>query len=176
VTVHLLAAGPGDPGLWTVRAERLLAGASAVVCDAELAGDVRALAPEARIAPVAGASEAVPVLLERAGAGDRVVRMARGDRLVWEAGGLEAAALAAAGLSFTVVPAVVAAFAHPAVGGIPVMTRHDAATLTVAIGTAEPAIGGGTIVVLDGPEDVTPAVSGTVALLDLTAPSPGVRI
>jgi siroheme synthase len=172
VTAHLLAAGPGDPGLWTVRAEQLLAAAPAVVCDTELAGAVRALAPGATIDAVAGAAGACGPLVRRARAQEGVVRLARGDRLVWEAGGIEAAALAAAGLPFAVVPAVVAAFAHPAARGVPVMTRALAATLTVAVGVLPPAVAGGTVVFQEGPEDLAPVVTGAVADLDLTAGVP----
>jgi precorrin-3B C17-methyltransferase/precorrin-6y C5,15-methyltransferase (decarboxylating) CbiE subunit/precorrin-6Y C5,15-methyltransferase (decarboxylating) CbiT subunit len=170
VTVHLVAAGPGDPGLWTVRVEALLAAAPVVVCDEGLAEPVRVLAPAARIETVADGAEAAPRLVVLAGAHDGVVRLARGDRLVWEAGGIEAAALRAAGVAVEVVPAVVAAFAGPAAAGVPVMSRDRAATLTLTR-AADPGITGGTVVALEGPDLDQPEVAGPVTDLDLTGRS-----
>lgn len=168
-TVHLVAAGPGDPGLLTVRAERLLAAAEVVVCDRLLAPAVAALAgPAATWELVDDEHQAAAALVTHAGAGTAVVRLAAGDRLLWEAGGTEAAALRAAGHEAVVEPAVAAAFAIPASTGTPVMTRHLAAALTVAVGVDPPPSGRGTVVAVDG-ERAT--VAGAVAALDLRAPA-----
>jgi siroheme synthase len=177
-----MAAGPGDPGLWTVRAERLLAAAPVVVCDPELAAAVAALAPRATVVAVADDHEAAAVTVAHGRRHDGVVRVARGDRLVWEAGGAEGAALRAAGLDHEVVPAVVAAFAVPAAAGVPVMVRPLTATLAVAVGVPVPPDTAGTVVSTGGapaPAGAGPAVTlpgplvvrGAVAALDLTGRS-----
>jgi uroporphyrin-III C-methyltransferase len=186
VTVHLIAAGPGDPDLFTVRTERLLAHAPVVVCDRDLLPMLAPLTgPATHVVPVDDVDEAVAVLLDEAGHHDGVVRVAVGDRLVWEAGGAEAAALRAAGLAVVVEPAVVAAFAAPAAAGIPVMTRPLTAMLTVACGVTAPLACSGTVVtdvdagIAEPPGTVVPAgtgrhlaVSGPVITLDLLGSQP----
>jgi precorrin-3B C17-methyltransferase/precorrin-6y C5,15-methyltransferase (decarboxylating) CbiE subunit/precorrin-6Y C5,15-methyltransferase (decarboxylating) CbiT subunit len=171
MTVHLVAAGPGDPGLWTVRVEDLLAAAPVVVCDRDLAEVVTPLAG-GTVVVVDDDEAAADELVARAGEGD-VVRIAAGDRVVWAGGGAEAARLREAGIPYSVEPTVVAAFAEPAGRGVPVMTRQSAATLTVALGTdPEPAPATGTVVRLVDARDTRPVVTGAVASLDLTARSP----
>src|SRR4051812_39747514 len=112
--VYLVGAGPGDPGLLTVRAARLLAAADVIVHDylvgPRLLADVRA---DAEVIAV-GRSHAErldqaaieALLVDRARAGRTVVRLKNGDPFVFGRGGEEVEALRRAGVPFEVVPGV----------------------------------------------------------------------
>ncbi len=138
--VSLVGAGPGDPGLLSVRGRQRLLAADAVVYD-RLA--VNALPPElpARVElhPVGKRADHHPVpqpeinalLVRLARAGKRVVRLKGGDPFVFGRGGEEAEALVAAGIRFEVVPAVTAGVAVPAYAGIPVTHRNRSVRLTL---------------------------------------------
>jgi uroporphyrin-III C-methyltransferase len=167
VSVHLVGAGPGDPELLTVRAARLLAEADVVVHDrlAELASTLAR--PGAELVDV-GKRPGNPypqeninaLLVQLARQGLSVVRLKGGDPFVFGRGGEEAMALAAAGVSFSVVPGVTSAVSVPAAAGVPVTHRGVAAAFTVVTGhrmTGAEAVDwdalarvGGTIVVLMG--------------------------
>ncbi|HEX9114656.1 MAG TPA: uroporphyrinogen-III C-methyltransferase [Anaerolineae bacterium] len=140
--VYLVGAGPGDPGLLTVRGAECLRQADVVIYD-RLAN--HALLDYAEHADLIDAGKepehhAVPqgkinaLLLEHAQAGKIVVRLKGGDPFVFGRGGEEAEALAAAGIPFVVVPGVSSAIAGPAYAGIPVTHRGLAASVTVATG------------------------------------------
>jgi uroporphyrin-III C-methyltransferase len=162
VTVHLVGAGPGDPGLLTVRALELLRSCDAVVADTLVCPDVlREVPDDALVVSRAGMSqEQVNELLVRLGRrGLDVVRLKGGDPFVFGRGGEEALALAAAGIPFTVVPGVSALAAVPAAALIPVTHRGVAHTVTLSTGRAENGdepdydalvAGGGTIVLFMG--------------------------
>jgi uroporphyrin-III C-methyltransferase len=170
MTVALVGAGPGDPGLLTCRAEELLAGAEVVVHDRLVSPEVLALAERsARLIDVGKApgrhsmdQDAITELLVDLGREhDRVVRLKGGDPFVFGRGGEEADALARAGVAVEIVPGVTSAFAAPAAAGIPVMTRAKAACVTVVTGHEQSGAGdsvdwralartGGTLVVLMG--------------------------
>jgi uroporphyrin-III C-methyltransferase len=169
VTVHLVGAGPGDPGLLTVRAAELLRHAEVVVHDRLVDDRILGLAAEAELIDVGkaphreniGQADINALLVELGRAGRETVRLKGGDPFVFGRGGEEAAALAAAGVAFTIVPGVSAAFAAPAAAGIPVTQRQVAQAVTVVTGHIEPggdatvdweaiARVGGTIVVLMG--------------------------
>jgi uroporphyrin-III C-methyltransferase len=173
MTVALVGAGPGDPGLLTCRAEELLARADVVVHDRLVSPGVLALAaPSARLIDVGKApgrhtmdQDEINELLVGLGRDhDLVVRLKGGDPFVFGRGGEEADALARAGVPVEIVPGVTAAFAAPAAASIPVMTRARAACVTVVtghqqreqIGAGDPvdwralARTGGTLVVLMG--------------------------
>jgi len=142
--VYLVGAGPGDPGLLTVRAARLLAAADVVVTDhlvpAALLAGVR---PDALVIEVGrphGEGPRLPqrdvesLLIEHARAGRRVVRLKSGDPMLFGRGGEEGAALHAAGVSFEIVPGVSSATAAPAYAGIPLTHRDHASLVTIATG------------------------------------------
>ena len=121
-TVHLVGAGPGDPGLLTVRAAELLARAGAVVHDHDAHPAVLAHAEGAELVPagMGGADEVAARLAELAARHGTVVRLARGDAFALGRGGDEALRLAEAGVRFEVVPGVPVETAAPAYAGIPV--------------------------------------------------------
>ncbi len=166
MTVHLVGAGPGDPGLLTRRGAALLAQAQHVVYDRPSMADILMLAPTATRHCVGkqGATPAAPqheinaLLVELGRTGACVVRLKAGDPFVVSRGGEEAVALTCAGVDVEVVPGVSAAIAAPAVAGIPVMVRQLSRTLTVVAGNdgvdevdwAAVARLGGTVVLLTG--------------------------
>jgi uroporphyrinogen III methyltransferase/synthase len=172
-TVYLVGAGPGDPGLLTVRGAEVLARADVVVHDRLTGPALLALAPStAERVDVGkqpddrGDQEAINgLLVARADQGLCVVRLKGGDPFVFGRGGEEALALKAAGVSFEVVPGVTAAVAAPAYAGVPVTHRGLVTSFTVvaghsrSVGAGVPeggtnwealAAAGGTIVVLMG--------------------------
>jgi len=141
--VALVGAGPGDPGLLTVRGRRLIRRADVVVYDRLV--DARLLelvSPHARVVFVGKErghhtepQEAINALLvTEARRGHRVVRLKGGDPFVLGRGGEEAAALRAAGVCFEVVPGVSSAVAAPAYAGIPVTYRGVASSFAVVTG------------------------------------------
>ena len=146
--VFLVGAGPGDPGLLTLRAAELLERADVLLYDALASDAIVELAPGscARIfvGKRAGAHAMPQTEIERlaivhARAGARVVRLKGGDPFVFGRGGEEAEALRAAGVPFEIVPGVSSAYAVPAYAGIPVTHRAHAAAFTVATGHEDPA-------------------------------------
>ena len=114
MTVYLVGAGPGDPGLLTVRGAEVLGGADVVVYDRLSVADLLDLAPPAaeRInvgkAPgraLMSQDDIGRLLVERGRAGQQVVRLKGGDPYVFARGGEEAAALMAAGVEGSRPPA-----------------------------------------------------------------------
>ena len=170
MTVYLVGAGPGDPGLLTVRAAEVLARADVVVYDRLSVETLLDLAPaDAERISVGKApgrvtmrQEAINDLLVAKGrAGGTVVRLKGGDPFVFARGGEEAAALAAAGVDFEVVPGITSAIAVPAYAGIPVTLRHSSTSFTVVTGHEDPAVGDdGTV-----DWDAVARVGGTVVIL-----------
>jgi uroporphyrinogen III methyltransferase / synthase len=148
--VYLVGAGPGDPGLLTARALELIAGADVVLYDrliprAALEG-ARADA-ELLYVGKRGGGPAVPqertqeLLVARARAGARVVRLKGGDPFVFGRGGEEALALREAGVPFEVVPGVTAGVAASAYAGIPVTQRGLASAVAFVTGHEDPSKG-----------------------------------
>jgi uroporphyrin-III C-methyltransferase len=143
VTVFLVGAGPGDPGLLTVRGAELLAGADVVVHDRLIARELLERAPTGALLVDVGKSPGSPsrqeeinaMLIEHGRAGRRVVRLKGGDPFVLGRGGEEAEALRHAGIDYEIVPGVSSAFAAPAAAGIPVTHRGLATSVTVVTGT-----------------------------------------
>jgi len=169
VTVHLVGAGPGDPGLLTVRGAEVLASADVVFYDSLAESSLLDLAPAGASRVFVGKRPGAPMnqdeinaLLVRHGReGRRVVRLKGGDPFVFGRGGEEAEALLAAGVPFEVVPGVSSAVAVPAYAGVPVTHRGLSTSFTVVTGHSRHAVdrdtdwealaaAGGTIVVLMG--------------------------
>jgi uroporphyrinogen III methyltransferase / synthase len=142
MTVYLVGAGPGDPGLLTVRGAEVLARAEVVAYDRLLDPALLDLAPAGAERIDVGKSPGGPVdqdqinamLVERGRAGREVVRLKGGDPFVFGRGGEEAFALKAAGVPFEVVPGVSAAVAVPAYAGVPVTHRGLSTSFTVVTG------------------------------------------
>jgi uroporphyrin-III C-methyltransferase len=142
-TVYLVGAGPGDPGLLTVRASELLAGATVVYHDNLVSRAVLSrCGPDARLVDVGKvghgpctAQRAIEQqLVASARAGQRVVRLKGGDPLLFGRGAEEALALVAAGIPFEIVPGVSSALAAPAYAGIPLTMRGVAASVAIVTG------------------------------------------
>jgi uroporphyrinogen III methyltransferase/synthase len=169
MTVYLVGAGPGDPGLLTMRGAELLRGAEVVVHDRLADASLLDLAPAAARRIDVGKEPGGPIeqdmindLLIREGrAGRRVVRLKGGDPFVFGRGGEEILALQAAGVPFEVVPGITSAIAVPAYAGVPVTHRGLSTSFTVVTGHSRHAVdretnwealaeAGGTIVVLMG--------------------------
>jgi uroporphyrinogen III methyltransferase/synthase len=141
--VYLVGAGPGDPGLLTLRARDALARADVVVYDALISQRLLDHAPAAaeRIyvgkraaAHTLSQDEINRLLVERARTGATVLRLKGGDPFVFGRGGEEALALAEAGIPFEVVSGVTAGVAGPACAGIPVTHRGLASTVAFVTG------------------------------------------
>jgi len=143
MTVYLVGAGPGDPGLITVRGAEVLARADVVVYDRLSVASLLDLAPagaERISVGKAPGRASLPqadinaLLVERGKAGEEVVRLKGGDPFVFARGGEEAAALLAAGVAFEVVPGITSAVAVPAYAGLPVTYRGLASSFTIVTG------------------------------------------
>jgi uroporphyrin-III C-methyltransferase / precorrin-2 dehydrogenase / sirohydrochlorin ferrochelatase len=127
--VHLVGAGPGDPGLVTLAARDLLLEADVVFHDAlvspeilEMCGDRTRLVDVGKRGGGAqtGQEAIITMLIEAARTGADVVRLKGGDPFVFGRGGEELEALLAAGIDADVVPGISSALAAPAAAGIPV--------------------------------------------------------
>ena len=148
MTVYLVGAGPGDPGLLTRRGAELLARADVVVHDRLSEISLLDLAPAGAERIDVGKSPGAPVaqeeinalLVEHGRRGQEVVRLKGGDPFVFGRGGEEAQALAEAGVPFEVVPGVSAAVAVPAYAGIPVTHRTLSTSFTVVTGHSRHAV------------------------------------
>ncbi len=152
--VYLIGAGPGDPGLLSIKAMECLKAADAVVYD-RLA-DPRILSyarPEAEMVYVGKASanhtmrqpDINKLLVKLAAEGKTVARLKGGDPFVFGRGGEEALELLEAGLPFEFVPGVTSAIAVAEYAGIPVTHRHVATSFAVITGHEDPTKGESTI-------------------------------
>jgi uroporphyrinogen III methyltransferase/synthase len=171
MTVYLVGAGPGDPGLLTQRGAELLRAADVVVYDRLAPEALLALAPPGVELVAAGKApgavdltqdEINALLVERGRTGAAVVRLKGGDPYVFGRGGEEAEALAAAGVPFEVVPGITSAIGAATYAGIPVTHRGLSTHFTVVTGHEDPtkertdvdwhalARTGGTLVILMG--------------------------
>jgi len=181
--VYLVGAGPGDPGLMTVRGLQLLREAQVVVYD-QLVNPalLEAVSPHAQqifVGKQAGRhsiaqSDINEVLLNYALQGYCVVRLKGGDPFVFGRGGEEAESLADAGIAFEVVPGVSSAIAVPAYAGIPlthrklassfaVVTGHEAIKSQCAVDWAKLATAVDTLVVLMGLHNLPAIVDKLIA-------------
>jgi len=144
--VYLIGAGPGDPGLLTLKGKRCLEEADIVIYDYLV--DVRILAyarsgAELYYAGKKSGGDSIPqpeinhLILERALKGQTVARLKGGDPFLFGRGGEEAEELVAAGVPFEVVPGVTSALAVPAYAGIPVSHRDYASAVAIVSGHKE---------------------------------------
>jgi uroporphyrinogen III methyltransferase/synthase len=146
--VYLVGAGPGDPGLMTVRSLELIASAGAIFYDRLIPpGALSGARADAELVYV-GKQPGVPSvpqeeigerLIEVARAGKSVVRLKGGDPFVFGRGGEEGEALREAGVEFEIVPGITAGVAATAYAGIPVTHRDDASAVAFVTGHEDPA-------------------------------------
>ncbi|MFZ4116776.1 MAG: uroporphyrinogen-III C-methyltransferase [Chthoniobacterales bacterium] len=144
---YLVGAGPGDPGLLTLRGKECLSRAQVVLydylCNPELLRHVPSSAEKIYVGKSAS-KHALPqekineLLVEKTQAGHCVVRLKGGDPFLFGRGGEEAEALAHAGLRFEIVPGVTSAIGGLAYAGIPVTHRSNNSQLTIFTGHEDP--------------------------------------
>ncbi|HEX9459752.1 MAG TPA: uroporphyrinogen-III C-methyltransferase, partial [Thermoanaerobaculia bacterium] len=141
--VFLVGAGPGDPGLLTLRAAELIAHADFIAIDALVSDAIADHVPAAAEVVYVGkraSKHALPqekinqLLIDEAKKGKTVVRLKGGDPFVFGRGGEEAEELVAAGVAFEIVPGISSSLAGPAYAGIPVTHRSYATSLTLVTG------------------------------------------
>ena len=145
--VYLVGAGPGDPGLLTLKAKELIEKADVIVYD-YLANETfldyaRDHADLIYVGKTGGShtmkQEDINILLcEKAGEGLNVIRLKGGDPFIFGRGGEEAQELAKSGIPFEVVPGVTSAIAVPAYAGIPLTHRDYTATVAFITGNEDP--------------------------------------
>ena len=194
--VYLVGAGPGDPGLITVRGLECLRTADVVVYDflanPRLLREARADAELIYVGKRGGSHtmrqpEINALLVEKALAGHTVCRLKGGDPFVFGRGGEEALAAADAGLAFEVVPGVTAGVAAPAYAGIPVTHRDATSSVAFVTGHENPAkavsavawdklaTGVGTLVVYMGVKRL-PTIVGELCANGLPATTPAALV
>jgi len=142
-TVYLVGAGPGDPGLLTVKARDLMESCDVVIYDylvnPEMLSHVKAGAEHIYVGKVGGGrqtpqDEINGLLVRHAQKGQRVVRLKGGDPFLFGRGAEEAEALRTAGVEFEVVPGISSALAVPAYAGIPLTRRGLSSSVAVLTG------------------------------------------
>ena len=143
MTVFLVGAGPGDPGLMTVRSRELIAAADVILYDRLIPpgalDDAREDAELVYVGKIGGGPQMpqteIDRLLVQYGTGDRtVVRLKGGDPFVFGRGGEEAQVLRAAGIPFEIVPGITSGISAPAYAGIPVTHREHASGVAFITG------------------------------------------
>jgi len=140
MTVYLVGAGPGDPGLITIRGLELVRSCDALVYDRLVSPELVAEAPPEALRigrERLGHAEINELLVTLGRRGLDVVRLKGGDPFVFGRGGEEALSLAAAGVSFEIVPGVSSLSAVPASAGIPITHRGVSSQVTVVSGHDE---------------------------------------
>jgi len=181
--VYLVGAGPGDPGLFTLKGKEVLEQAEVVVYDRLVSAEILAYAnPNAEMIYVGKESSRHTLnqdginalLVEKAAEGKQVVRLKGGDPFVFGRGGEEALYIREHGFDFAIVPGISSAIAVPAYAGIPVTHRDATSSFAVITGHERPgkdsssidwariATGIGTLVFLMGVENLPYIVSNLV--------------
>ena len=147
---YLVGAGPGDPGLVTLRAKECVENADVLVYDAlsspELLGWTKPGCEKIFVGKRAKnhamtQDEINALIVRETSAGKSVVRLKGGDPMIFGRGGEEAAELAAAGVRFEIVPGISSAIGGPAYAGIPVTHRDHCTQLTIFTGHEDPTKG-----------------------------------
>ncbi len=147
-TVYLIGAGPGDPGLMTLKGMEILEKSDVVVYDylvnPRLLSYARRDAEIIYVGKRAGVKEKSQgeinrLLIDRAGKGKTVARLKGGDPFIFGRGGEEAATLSKKGIPFEVIPGVTSASAVPAYAGIPLTHRNVTSSFAVVTGHEDPA-------------------------------------
>lgn len=157
MTVWLVGAGPGDPGLITARGLELVRRCDALVSDRLVAPELVAEAPADALTISRDGLDQQRIndlLIDLGSQGLEVVRLKGGDPFVFGRGGEEALALAEAGVPFEVVPGVSALAAVPAAAGIPLTQRGLSAQVRIVSGRSA-----------DGEVELEPAVAGETLVL-----------
>ncbi|MDV2991928.1 MAG: Uroporphyrinogen-III C-methyltransferase [Chroococcidiopsis sp. SAG 2025] len=141
--VYLVGAGPGDPGLFTLKGKALLECADVVVYDAlvspAILGMINPLAEKINAGKRRGKHSLVQedttqLLIEKARDNAVVVRLKGGDPFIFGRGGEEMEDLVAAGVSVEVVPGITSGIAAPAYAGIPLTHRDYSSSVTFVTG------------------------------------------
>jgi uroporphyrin-III C-methyltransferase len=144
-TVYLVGAGPGDPGLLTLRAREVLAACDVVIYDYLADPDVlhfvqaraeRIYAGKVGHGQRTSQEEINWLLIEHARKGRRVVRLKGGDPFLFGRGGEEAEALYEARVPFEIVPGISSALAVAAYAGIPLTHRNVSSSVAILTGTS----------------------------------------
>ncbi len=144
---YIVGAGPGDPGLITVRGRECIESADVVIydylCNPELLTWANANAELIYAGKIARAGKSEQdsinqLMVAKTGEGKIVTRLKGGDPFVFGRGGEEAAELKAAGVRFEIVPGISSVFAAPAYAGIPVTHRLSNSSLTIFSGHEDP--------------------------------------
>lgn len=145
--VYLLGAGPGDPGLFTIKGKEVLEKAEVVVYD-RLVGDeiLKYCSDDAELIYVGKQSgnhalsqdEINALLVEKAQQGNLLVRLKGGDPFVFGRGGEEALYIKEHGINFEIVPGISSSIAVPAYAGIPVTHRGVSSSFAVITGHEKP--------------------------------------
>jgi len=146
--VYIIGAGPGDPGLMTIRGVECLETADVVVYDYLVSAEIlRRAGTDARLVYVGkiggrhniAQEDLNQILVEEALKGNTVARLKGGDPFIFGRGGEEAEALEEAGISFEIIPGVTSAIAVPAYAGIPLTHRAFTSTVAFVTGHEDPA-------------------------------------
>jgi uroporphyrinogen III methyltransferase / synthase len=141
--VYFVGAGPGDPGLLTLRGRELIDRAEVILFDQLVAERIREMFPPSAELIFVGKEgglhyvtqdQTSALIVDKALAGKTVLRLKGGDPFVFGRGGEEAEACAAAGVPFEIVPGVTAGVAAPAYAGIPVTHRDASASIALITG------------------------------------------
>jgi len=147
--VYLVGAGPGDPGLITVKGRKILECADSILydhlaserlLDLAPAGAERVYVGKKRAAHEATQEEITAMLIERARCGQTVVRLKGGDPFIFGRGGEEMEALTAAGIAFEIVPGVTTPLGLAAYSGVPLTHREHTSAVTFVTGHSVEAI------------------------------------
>lgn len=171
--VYLLGAGPGDPGLMTLRGKELICSADVLVYDALVSSEFLAWAPPGSEIIYVGkraSKHALPqeeineLLIEKAKKGKIVVRLKGGDPYVFGRGGEEAEALHKESIPFEVIPGITSAIAGPAYAGIPITHRKHCTQFTVFTGHEDAAKAKSTLDL----EQIAKAAGTKVILMGMT--------